>query len=48
MVAERMVERARGEIREGKTTVENAVLQMTKCCVCGCFNPTRAKKLLRE
>jgi hypothetical protein len=48
MVTERMIEAALGEIREGKTTAEKAVLQMTKCCVCGCFNPTRAKTIIER
>jgi hypothetical protein len=48
MVTEHMIKAAADKIREGKTTVEKAVLQMTKCCVCGCFNPTRAKALLEE
>jgi hypothetical protein len=26
--------------------VDDAVLKMAKCCVCGCFNPTRARVVL--
>jgi len=46
MVTEHMVRTAIEKIRKGKTTVDKEVLQMTKCCVCGCFNPKRAKTVL--
>lgn len=46
MVTERMVDSAMEQMRGGKTSVDEAVLRMTKCCVCGCFNPTRAKTVL--
>ena len=48
MVTERMIKGALAEIQDGKTTVEDAVLKMTKCCVCGCFNPTGARGRLER
>jgi hypothetical protein len=48
MVTERMVENAMEQVQNGKTTVDEAVLRMTKCCLCGCFNPTRAKTVLMK
>ena len=48
MVTERMVDNAMEQVREGKSTVDEAVLRMTKCCVCGCFNPTRAKTVFMK
>ena len=48
MVTERMLKAAQTEIEEETTTVDDAVLKMAKCCVCGCFNPTRAKGVLER
>lgn len=48
MVTERMVDNAMEQVREGKSTVDEAMLRMTRCCVCGCFNPTRAKTVFMK
>lgn len=48
MISANLVDKLVRDIKRGRKTVEEAVLQMTKCCTCGNFNLTRAAQLLRK
>jgi hypothetical protein len=36
------------KVKQQKLTIEEAAIELTKPCVCGVFNPTRAAELLRR
>jgi hypothetical protein len=36
------------KVKQQKLTVEEAAVELTKPCVCGVFNPTRAAELLQR
>jgi len=46
MISSRLVEKLTSHIRDGKTTIEEAVGVMNKQCICGVFNKARACKLI--
>jgi hypothetical protein len=48
MIANDFVGKMLCDIKRGRRTVEEACLEMAKCCTCGNFNLTRGAKLLRE
>ena len=48
MIANDLVGKLIRDIKRGHRTVEEACLEMAKCCTCGIFNLTRGAKLLRE
>jgi len=48
MISANLVDKLVRDIKRGRKTVEEAVLDMTKCCTCGNFNLTRAGQLLRK
>jgi hypothetical protein len=48
MISANLVDKLVRDIKRGRKTVEEAVLEMTKCCTCGNFNLTRAGQLLRK
>jgi len=48
MISANLVDKLVRDIKRGRKTVEEAVLEMTKCCTCGNFNLTRAAQLLRK
>lgn len=48
MISANLVDKLVRDIKRGRKTVEEAVLQMTRCCTCGNFNLTRAAQLLRK
>jgi len=48
MISANLVDKVVRDIKRGRKTVEEAVLEMTKCCTCGNFNLTRAAQLLRK
>lgn len=48
MVPLALIDSLVARVRQGKLTVEEAAIEMTKPCVCGIFNPTRAALLLRQ
>ncbi len=35
-------------VKEGRVSAERAAGYMSKFCVCGVFNPSRAKRILEE
>jgi len=48
MISANLVDKLVRDIKRGRKTVKEAVLEMTKCCTCGNFNLTRAAQLLRK
>ena len=48
MISANLVDKLVRDIKRGRKTVEEAVLEMTRCCTCGNFNLTRAGQLLRR
>jgi hypothetical protein len=48
MISANLVDKLVRDIKRGRKTFEEAVLQMTRCCTCGNFNLTRAAQLLRK
>ncbi|MCL5026026.1 MAG: hypothetical protein M1531_05975 [Chloroflexi bacterium] len=46
LVSTRLIEALAQQIREGETTPEDGAREMARQCVCGIFNPVRAKELL--
>jgi hypothetical protein len=48
MISANLVDKLVRDIKRGRKTVEEAVLEMTKCCTCGNFNLTRSAQLLRK
>jgi len=48
MISANLVDKLVRDIKRGRKTVEEAVLEMTRCCTCGNFNLTRAAQLLRR
>jgi hypothetical protein len=48
MISANLVDKLVRDIKRGRKTVEEAVLEMTRCCTCGNFNLTRAAQLLRK
>jgi len=48
MISANLVDKLVRDIKRGRKTVEEAVLQMTRCCTCGNLNLTRAAQLLRK
>jgi len=48
MISANLVDKLVRDIKRGRKNVEEAVLEMTKCCTCGNFNLTRAAQLLRK
>ena len=47
-VPEAMVRGAVEGIRKQTTTLEKEVTKMAKCCLCGCFNPAQARRVLES
>ncbi len=47
-VPEGMVRGAVEGIRKQTTTLEKEVTKMAKCCLCGCFNPAQARRVLES
>ena len=48
MVANNLVGKMLRDVKRGRRTLEEASVEMAKCCTCGNFNVTRGAKLLRE
>ena len=48
LVSLRLIDLLAERIREGATTAETASRELAKQCVCGIFNPARARALLEE
>lgn len=48
MISFNLVAKTVEDIRKGKTTADQAAVELAKFCVCGIFNPVRAKRLLEE
>jgi hypothetical protein len=48
MISFNLVKKAVEDIKAGRTTAEEAACELAKPCVCGIFNPARAKRLLEE
>lgn len=48
MVTLGMIDHAVDKVKKKKWTLQQAAVELTKPCVCGVFNPTRAQDLLRR
>ena len=48
MVPLTLIDSVIDKMKTQKLTVEQAAVELTKPCVCGVFNPTRAAELLRR
>jgi len=48
MVPFTLIDSMIAKMKQEKLTVEEAAIELTKPCVCGVFNPTRAAELLRR
>ena len=48
MISFNLVQKVIDDIKAGKTTPEKAAITLSKPCVCGVFNPQRARLLLEE
>ena len=48
MVSHSLAKKMIDWVKEGRRTPEQAATYMTRFCSCGVFNPSRAKRLLRE
>ncbi|MGE5618716.1 MAG: hypothetical protein ACM3US_05610 [Sphingomonadaceae bacterium] len=48
MTSANLVNRAIEEIKAGRTTPEEAAIEIARPCACGCFNTARAAELLRQ
>jgi hypothetical protein len=48
MISANLVDKVVRDIKRGRKTVEEAVLELTKCCTCGNFNLSRGAELLRK
>jgi len=48
MIPFQLVRRLASQVKKGLITLEGAVALMAKPCVCGIFNPVRAKELLNQ
>jgi hypothetical protein len=48
LVSQYLAEHLAREVKLGQTTLETASLELAKPCLCGIFNPQRAKYLLRK
>jgi hypothetical protein len=48
MVPVALLDSVIAKVKQQKLTVEEAAVELTKPCVCGVFNPTRAAELLRR
>ena len=48
MISFNLVKKAVEDIKAGKISAEKAACELAKPCVCGIFNPARAKRLLEE
>jgi hypothetical protein len=48
MIANDLVGKMIRDIKRGRKTLDEAGVEMAKCCTCGNLNLTRAKKLLKE
>lgn len=48
MVAENLIDKLIRDIKRGRKTLDEAVLEITKCCTCGLINLTRARKLFEK
>jgi hypothetical protein len=48
MISFNLVKKAVEDIKEGRISAEEAACELAKPCVCGVFNPARAKRLLEE
>jgi hypothetical protein len=48
MVSPDLVEHLLGEVREGKRSLDNAAVELSRLCDCGVFNPYRAAKIMKK
>jgi len=48
MIANDLVGKMIRDIKRGRWTMDDAVVEMAKCCTCGNLNLTRTKKILKE
>jgi hypothetical protein len=48
MVANDLVGKLIRDIKRERKTLDEAVLEIAKCCTCGNFNLTRGKQILKE
>lgn len=48
MVSPTLVKKMAINVRKGKCSLEEAAKNLASPCVCGIFNPTRAKKILKD
>lgn len=47
MVPVALIDHVVEKVKRKKLTLKQAAIELTKPCVCGVFNPTRAEELLR-
>ena len=48
MVPVALIDRTVEQVKQKKLTLKQAAVELTKPCVCGVFNPTRAEELLQR
>jgi hypothetical protein len=48
MIANGLVDKMIRDVKRGRRTIDEAALEMSRCCTCGNLNITRAKKLIRK
>ncbi len=48
MISSDLVRKMVRDVKRGRRTVEDACLELAKCCTCGNYNLTRGKKLFRN
>ncbi|MFO8089981.1 MAG: hypothetical protein R6U13_09120 [Desulfatiglandaceae bacterium] len=48
MIAENLIDKNVRDLKRGRKTLDEAVLDVTKCCTCGNLNLTRARELFKK
>jgi hypothetical protein len=48
MISSDLVRKMVRDVKRGRRTVEDACLELAKCCTCGNYNLTRGKQLFRK
>ncbi len=48
MVSPNLVKYLLGEVREGKRSLDEAAVELSRLCDCGVFNPSRAAKIMNK
>jgi hypothetical protein len=48
MISADLVRKMVKDVKRGRRTVEDACLELAKCCTCGNYNLTRGMKLFKQ